>query len=296
MGRHSTLHSSRLPAAPDTADDLEALFQALYGLADPDQIPGKLALGAAWGELLAFLRDGRVPDAPLAPLLTTLHRAAHAQGAADRYLAVMAGVRLPPRAAGVFWQRVLGPLPPGGEAFDRALGKLRWEACGLYLRRAVAIEGERVDWAIAGLLATGRVLRVAIRVRPAPSPLEALAEDLADDRLAACGFEVLGLRDWQLRFAGACALEVADYCRRQAPHLAFPGKLHDPDDDHPVHRLQAAPAVLTPRDASPHWQLREAARRLAFDAGPAAELERYRELVVAASRATAEPDEAPGFG
>lgn len=283
-------------ADESAAERLEALFIALYALRDAGQIPGKLALGVAWGELLAFLRGGPPPDAPLAPLLKALYRAAHARGAAERYLSAMAGVRLPLRAAGVAWQRRLGPQLEGAEAFDGALAKLRWEHHGLYLQRQVMIDGEAADWAIAGLLPTGEVLRVAIRLRPEPSPLEALAEDLADDRLAATGFELLGLRGWQLRYAGSCALEVAAFCRRLAPHLAFPAKLHDPDDDHPVHRLQAAPQRLTPRAGTPHWALREEARRLTADAGPQALLERYRGLVVASSRASAEEDEAPGWG
>jgi len=278
------------------ADRLEALFVALYGLREPGQIAGKLALGVAWVELLAFLRGGPAPDAPLQPLLTTLYRAAHARGAATQYLEAMAGVRLPVRAAGVHWQRRLGPQAPGAEAFDRALQKLRWEEHGLHLQRQVSIAGEPADWAIAGLLPTGAVLRVAVRLRPEPSPLEALAEDLADDRLAATGFALLGVRDWQLRYAGTCALEVAAHCRRLAPHLAFPAKLHDPDDDHPVHRLQAAPQRLTPRDRTPQWALREEARRLTADAGPQALLERYKALVLATSRASAEEDEAPGWG
>ncbi|MDB5101286.1 MAG: hypothetical protein JWM80_5707 [Cyanobacteria bacterium RYN_339] len=280
----------------NAAERLEALFVAIYGLRGAAQIPGKLALGVAWGELLALLRGGPQPDAPLAPLLTSLYRAAHARGAAERYLEAMAGVRLPLRAAGVHWQRRLGAQPEGAEAFDRALAKLRWEAHGLHLQRQVSIQGEPADWAIAGLLPTGVVLRLAVQLRPEPSPLEALAEDLADDRLAATGFEVLGLRDWQLRYAGTCALEVAAHCSRLAPHLGFPAKLHDPDDDHPVHRLQAAPQLLTPRMNTPQWALREEARRLTADAGPQALLDRYRSLVVASSRASADEDEAPGWG
>lgn len=296
MVRQPLMLRHRPHIAPDAADALEALFQALYGLRDAGQIPAKLALGAAWSELLTTLRTGRPAAAPLAPLLRTLYRAAHARGAAERYLAAMQGVRLPLAAAGVRWQRLLGPLPPGGEAFERALMKLRWEVQGLHVRRQVAIAGEPADWAIAGLLPTGETLRLALRVRPAPTPLAMLAEDLADDRLAATGFEVLGLREWQLRFAGAVALEVADHCRRLAPHLAFPAKLHDPDDDHPVHRLQAAPTLLTPREATPHWRARDLARQQAADAGPQALLERYRALVVAETRATAEADEAPSLG
>jgi hypothetical protein len=193
----------------------------------------------------------------------------------------------------VHWQRRLGAQADGAEAFDRALSKLRWEAYGLHCQRQVSIAGEPADWAIAGLMPTGAVLRLAIRLRPEPSPLEALAEDLADDRLAATGFELLGLRDWQLRYAGSCALEVAAHCRQLAPHLAFPAKLHDPDDDHPVHRLQAVPQRLTPRANTPHWALREEARRMGAEAGL---LERYRALVLATSKASAEEDEAPGWG
>jgi hypothetical protein len=295
MGRHSEIIHRRPFSDPDAANDLEALFLALYGLREPNQIPGKLALGAAWGELLAFLRTGRPPDAPLAPLFTTLYRAAQTRGASERYLAVLTGVCLPLRTANVRWHRLLGQLPEGGEAFDRALKKLRWESHGLHLRRQVSINGEAADWSIAGLMPTGKVLKVALRVRPAPSPFEALAEDLADDRLAAAGFEVLGLRTWQLRFAGSCALEIAAFCKRIAPHLNFPAKLFDPDDDHPVHRRQAAPCVLTPRENTPQWRTREYARELK-SASPDSLLERYRALVVAESRASAEGGEAPGLG
>lgn len=287
---------ARTLPTPSAADTLEALFQALYGLPDPALIPGKLALGPAWTDLLGFLRGGRVPDAPLAPLLETLYRAAHAQGAASRYLAAMGGVRLPIPVADCAWRRNLGPLPQGGEAFGRALAKLRLESQGLYVRQRVALVDEHFEWAIAGLLPTGRLLRVAIRVRPTPSPMDALAEDLADDRLAAAGFEVLGLREWQLRYAGACALEVAAFCKELAPHLTFPCKVHDPDDDHPLHRHQATPTRLTPREASPNWGTRERLRQEDALVTKGVLLRRYRAQVLAGTQASADPGEAPSFG
>jgi hypothetical protein len=282
-----------LPNVVPPIHELEALFQALFGLRDPGQIPGKLGLGAGWTDLLTYLREGREPAAPLAPVLQTLYRAAYTCGAAERYLAIMSGVRFSLAAAGVRWRRRLGPLPTGAGAFDRALGKLRWEAHGLHLQRQVMLDGEPADWAIAGLLPTGEVLRVAIRVRPTPSPLASAAEDLADDRLAASGFELLGLREWQLRYAGTCALEVADFCRSLAPYLGFPTKLHDPDDDHPVHRAQARPERLTPREATPNFALREEARRQSGSADP---LERYRAMLLAVSDESAEEGEAPNLG
>lgn len=238
---------------------LTRLALEAFQLDHPADLPRKLQVQpAAWSALCGYLDGGETAPAPRT--LKTVYGAFRAAGFGDRYLALLAGVRFPLASAGVIWERQLGPVTPVEEAFDHALGKLRWDESGLWLRRRLAIAGEDVAWAIAGLMPTGETLKVAVRVRPEPNHLAALKEDLSDDILAAAGFAVVAFRDWQLRFPGACALHVARFCQRFAPGLAVPAKLVDPDDDHPVHRAQAAPAVLTPRRDRPNWTLREALR------------------------------------
>lgn len=276
----------------DRAKRLAQLIQTTFGLAHPGDVPGKVGLSAmAWERLLALLGgDETALEAP-GPVLQAVYRALAGVGLGDRYLAVMAGFSLPLSAAGVAWQRRLGPTTPEREAFHRALGKLRLDQVGLRLERRVTIGGEAVDWAIAGLLPTGQPLKLAIQVRPAPSHLEALEEDLVDDAVAQAGFEVLSFREWQLRYAGACALHVGAALKRQASFVPVPAKLLDPDDDHPIHRIQASPVVATPRASHPNWALRQALRETQPELGREALLAAYRNALLERSAASAEAEE-----
>lgn len=286
-----------MPTDPKTqgagaAERLNRLALEAFQLNHPEEVPRKLRLTpAAWTGLLAYLADGEPRPAPAAETLRTVYQALRAAGAGERYLAVMAGVRFPLTEAGSCWARQLGPSTPAESEFHHALGKLRWDQAGLWLRRRVAIADQEVAWAIAGLLPTGETLRLAVRVRPEPTQLEALAEDLSDDAVAAAGFEVIGFRDWQLRFPGSCALHVARFCRHRAPGLALPARLVDPDDDHPVHRAQATPTVLTPRPARPNWTLREALRSAHPDASAPALLQLYHTRLLDRTAETAEGEE-----
>lgn len=274
------------------AERLTRLALEAFQLHHPEELPRKLHLRpAAWFGLLAYLADGEPQGAPAAETLRTVYQALRAVGAGDRYLAVMAGIRFPLAEAGPHWERQLGPSSEAEEEFDHALSKLRWDSAGLWLRRRVAIAGQEVAWAIAGLMPTGETLRVAVRVRPEATHLQALEEDLSDDAVAAAGFEVVAFRDWQLRFPGTCALHVAQFCRRWAPGMAVPAKLVDPDDDHPVHRAQAAPAVLTPRRDRPNWTLREALRAAHPEATTAGLLNLYHAQLLDRTTASAEDEE-----
>ena len=287
------------PAREETATDawrrghqLESLLRAAFHLASAEEIPGKLGLApASWQALRDFADDTGPAPADPAPVLSRVYRALQGVGLGDRYMAIMRGLTFPLAAAGVQWARQLGPASPALDAFGHALTKLRGDWDGLRLARHVAISGEPVDWAIAGLLPSGEPLRLAIQVRPEPGHLEALAEDLADDAVAEAGFSILMFRDWQLRFAGACALHVATHLHRLAPLVRVPAKLVDPDDDHPVHRVQASPMILTPRSSCPNWALRQALRETHPDQGREALLPLYRDQLLERSVATAEPDE-----
>lgn len=278
------------PTPPGRAASLEALLAHALGVRAAD-LARKLDLDAMrWQAFLAALDAPAACDG-LAECLARVHAALRTAGAAERYAGVMAGLRFPLAAAGVAWRRRLGSADAGREAFSRALGKLRLEQAGLHAGRHVSLHGHTVDWAIAGLLHDGTPLRLAILLRPEPTPLAALAEDLADDALAAQGFELLAFRDWQLRFAGACALHVAEAIAARAPALAVPPRLLDPDDRHAVWRAQARPVRLTPREASPHWPLRDWLRRAQPDLTEAALLSRYEAALIEASRADADDEE-----
>jgi hypothetical protein len=279
----------QLPAESGRAASLEALATAVLGVPDRSGVAAKLAIPAArWADLLGALDDEQPGGDGHAPVLEALHRAFYNLGAEDRYLAAMAGVRFPLEAAGVRWTRRLGPADAARDAFDAALGRLRLERQGLELRRWVEIGGQGVDWAIAGLLPTGRAVRVAIVVRADASPVEALLSDLRDDDVAAAGFEILTFRPWQLKWATACALAVAAHLEAGAPHLRFPRRLHDPDEAPPVHKGQAAPVVGTPRPKSPRWGLRQALRAERPGLPPEALLRAYEEAIHALTAASEE--------
>ena len=302
--RQRNLDAGRAPA-------LEALAAAVLGVPDRAALPAKLAIAPArWAALLAALDEDLAPGEGHAPVLQALHRAFYNLGAEDRYLAVMAGLRFAPEAAGVRWVRGLGPSDPARDAFDAALGRLRLERQGLELRRWVEVGGQAVDWAIAGLLPTGEAVRVAIVVRADRGPAQALLADLTDDAIAAGGlahggadpdgardggsrgFEILVFRPWQLRWATACALAVAAHLEAGRPHLRFPRRLHDPDEAPPVHRGQAAPVVGTPRARTPRWGLREALRAERPGLTPAALLPAYADALDAITAASADDEDA----
>lgn len=265
------------------AGTLAALAAAVLGVADRGAVPAKLAIPPeSWSALLASLDDAPHAAAPpegYAGVLTTLHRAFYNSGAEDRYLQAMAGLHLPVEAAGVRWVRGLGPTDPDRDAFDAALDRLRLEREGLELRRWVEIGGQAVDWAIAGLLPTGRAVRLAIVVRADRGPSEALLADLTDDAIAAGAFDVLVFRPWQLRWATACALAVAATLEAAHPHLHLPRRLHDPDEAPPVHKGQASPIAATPRSRTPRWGLRQALRARHPGLTPPALLPLYEEAL-----------------
>ncbi len=258
------LDTRQLNLETSRASALEALAAAVLGVADRTAVPAKLAIPPArWAALLAALDDDPPAGAPaegFAPVLTTLHRAFYNLSAEDRYFQAMAGARFPLEAAGVRWVRGLGPTDGERDTFDAALGRLRLERQGLEMRRWVEIGGQAVDWAIAGLLPTGRAVRLAIVVRADRGPTQALLADLTDDAIAQGGFDVLVFRPWQVRWATACALAVGASLEAAHPHLRFPRRLHDPDEAPPVHKGQASPIASTPRSRTPRWGLREALR------------------------------------
>lgn len=271
---------------------LEALVREVFALAATDPVHAKLGLAADdWRALLSYMADEGPLERPMAPVLARLHAALRAAGAAERYWAVMAGARFPLAQAGVAWARGLGTSTPEADRFDHALGKLRLDTVGLTVRRHVAIAGERVDWAIAGLAPNGLSVRLAIVSRAPASPLGALREDLADDAVAEAGFELLAFRTWQLRFAGACALHVAERLARHLEGLRVPTRLVDPEDGFILQRIQAAPAVLTPRHTSPNWALREALRARHPQADRARLLALYEDHVIERTLASSEGDE-----
>jgi hypothetical protein len=229
--------------------------------------------------------------AALTPRRQSPNWAMRAAGAGPAYWEAMSGVCFPLSQAGVAWERCLGGATAEGDRFDHALGKLRLGTVGLTVRRRVAIAGEPVDWAIAGLLPNGEAFRLAVLVRSPASPLGALREDLADDAVAAAGFEMLAFRDWQLRFAGTCALLVAERIAKQAEGLRVPARLLEPEDGFILNRIQAGPAALTPRRESPNWALRESLRA----AHPLADRTRllaiYEDQVIARTLASSEDEE-----
>lgn len=274
------------------AGALQALAAAALGVADRTALPAKLAIEAAgWAHLLAALDDEPAPaadPAAYAPALEALHRAFYNLGAEDRYLAALAGARFPAEAAGVRWVRGLGPTDAARDAFDAALGRLRLERQGLELRRWVEVGGQAVDWAIAGLLPTGKAVRVAIVVREDRGPRQALLADLTDDAIAAAGFELLVFRPWQVRWATACALAVGAALEAAHPHLRFPRRLHDPDEAPPVHKGQAAPIAATPRHRTPRWGLRQALRAEHPGLTPQALLPLYEDALDAITAASEE--------
>lgn len=280
--RHRNLDAGRAGA-------LQALAAAVLGVPDRAAVPAKLAIApASWSALLAALDEEAVAGEEIAPALEALHRAFYNLGAEDRYLEAMAGARFAPEAAGVRWVRGLGPTDAVREGFDAALGRLRLERQGLELRRWVEIGGQAVDWAIAGLLPTGKAVRLAIVVREDRGPAQALLADLVDDAIAAAGFEVVVFRPWQVRWGTACALAVAAHLEAGFPQLRFPRRLHDPDEAPPVHKGQAAPVVATPRSRTPRWGLREALRREHPGLTPAALLPFYEDALDAITAASEE--------
>lgn len=271
---------------------LDALVREVLRLAPADRVPAKLALPPeAWHALLSHMADEGPLQIELAPVLARVYAAMRAAGAGPAYWEAMSGVCFPLSQAGVAWERCLGGTTAEGDRFDHALGKLRLASVGLTVRRRVAIAGEPVDWAIAGLLPNGEAFRLAVLVRSPASPLGALREDLADDAVAAAGFEILAFRDWQLRFAGTCALLVAERIATQAEGLRVPARLLEPEDGFILNRIQAGPAALTPRRESPNWALRESLRA----AHPLADRTRllaiYEDQVIARTLASSEDEE-----
>jgi hypothetical protein len=264
---------------------------------DRQALPAKLAVPVeSWRALLAAIDTFGEGEAHPS-VLVALHRAFYNLGAEERYLEVMDGVRFPAAAAGVRWSRRLAPTDDRRDAFDDALGGLRLETQGLELRRSVEIGGRAVDWAIAGLLPTGRAVRVAIVVRAAEGeagagPVHALLADLADDEIAAAGFEVLVFRPWQLVWASACSVAVGAYLRAGAPHLRFPRRIHDPEKAKPpVHKGQAEPVLGTPRPRSPRWGLRQALREAHPGLDPEALLPLYSDALDALTASSATQDD-----
>jgi hypothetical protein len=274
------------------AERLVALIQAALNVADPALVPAKLGLAPArWHAFLDHLAEAGELDAPSRSLLATVYGALRAVGASDAYWALMEGVRFPLEHAGARWARTLGATSAPHDAVDHALAKLRLERVGLHVRRRVAIAGATVDWAIAGVVPTGEVVRLAVVVRTASSPLAALREDLADDAVAAEGFELLAFRDWQLRYPGACALHVAEAVGRRVEGLRLPARLVEPEDAFVIQRIQAAPAMLTPRQASPNWATREALRAQHPHADFTRLLGLYEDTIVERTLASADGEE-----
>jgi hypothetical protein len=271
---------------------LDALVRDVLRLQPAERVPAKLGLAPeAWHALLSHMAGEGPLTTDMAPVLSRLYAAMRAAGAAADYWEAMSGVCFPLHQAGVAWERCLGGATAEGDRFDHALGKLRLGTVGLTVRRRVAIAGEPVDWAIAGLLPTGEALRLAVLVRSPASPLGALREDLADDAVAAAGFEILAFRDWQLRFAGTCALLVAERIATRAEGLRVPAKLLEPEDGFILNRIQAGPAALTPRRESPNWALREALRAAHPLADRARLLTIYEDQVIARTLASSEDEE-----
>ncbi|HEY9721069.1 MAG TPA: hypothetical protein V6D47_03600 [Oscillatoriaceae cyanobacterium] len=285
-----SLSHAKPPVPANRASSLTALLAHALGVSATDLAPKLDVAPTRWQAFLDALDMPALPDG-LADCLMRVHGVLRAVGAGQRYEAVMAGLRFPIEAAGVRWRRQLGRGDGEREAFSNALGKLRLEHVGLHVGRHVSVDGHAVDWAIAGLLYDGTPLRLALLVRPEPTTFTALAEDLADDALAAQGFELLEFRDWQLRFAGACALHVAEAIAARAPGLRVPPRLFDPDDRHAIFRVQSAPLRLTPRETSPNWQLREWLRQSQPGLDEAALLARYEAAMIERSRASAEGEE-----
>lgn len=271
---------------------LDALVREALHVAPGASVPAKLGLDpGAWHALLAYLADETPLAIDVGPVLARLYAALRTVGAAPRYWEVMSGASFPLAQSGAAWERCLGATTGEGDRFDHALGKLRLSDVGLHVRRRVAVAGERVDWAIAGLLPSGEAVRLAIVVRTPASPLHALREDLADDAVAAGGFELLAFRDWQLRFAGTCALLVAERLARRAEGLRVPARLLEPEDGFILSRIQAGPAVLTPRHLSPNWALREALRAAHPLADRTRLLALYEDHVIERTLATSDDEE-----
>lgn len=310
--------ASWLEAPPDRR--LEHLLLAVFGLADASAIPRKLGLSAAaWADLSGFLAEGAPLQADPAPSLRRLAAALRAVGASERYTVALRGVCFPSSLCGGPWPRALGPASPEHRAFGRALARLRWEETGVRLLSRLRVAENPVDFALVGLLPDGSPLRLAVLVRPQPRWGAALWEDLAEDAIAEAGFEVLGLRDWQLRDPEGCAAHVARAVRARAPHWAVSEALLSPwepaagepaegPEDGPeagsrwgTRREEAvaaaalsAPSRLTPRSASPRWAVRCALRRAHPGLGEAAFLTLYREHVAECERASTEADCAEG--
>lgn len=276
---------------------LEALLREVLALGAAGSIPAKLAVPvAAWRAFLAQVAGEDGPTAAIAPMLRTVHGALRAVGAEAHYLEIMAGQRFPLAAAGVQWRRELGAADPAHDRLSEALDKLRLDTAGLWARHRVSIADSPVDWAVAGLTPTGEAVRLAIVVRAPESPTAVLRHDLADDAVAAAGFSLLAFRDWQLRYPGACAMHIAAHLARAGATLRPPARVLEPEDAFVLQRIQAAPAELTPRSASPHWALREALRRAHPQADRAELLRRYEDTVLEGTRASAEPDEWTALG
>ncbi|MFN3432584.1 MAG: hypothetical protein ACK46X_21885, partial [Candidatus Sericytochromatia bacterium] len=275
---------------------LEALLREALAIGAAS-VPAKLGVtAAAWRAFLGQLAGEDGQTGPVAPMLRTVHGALRAVGAEAPYLEVMAGHRFPLAAAGVAWRRELGAADPAHDRLSEALDKLRLDAAGLWARHRVSIAGAPVDWAIAGLSPTGEAVRLAIAVRAPESPTAVLRHDLADDAVAAAGFDLLAFRDWQLRYPGACAMHIAAHLARSGVALRPPARVLEPEDAFVLQRIQAAPAALTPRAQSPHWALREALRAAHPHAEPAELLRRYEDRVLEGTRASAEPDEWTALG
>lgn len=274
------------------AERLEALVCRALGVSSPADIPAKLGLAEApWAEFLRYLAEGGALAVSARPILERVYGALRLTGHEDAYWEAMAEVRFPLDQAGVAWQRCLGTRSDAHDRLDHALAKLRLERVGLTVRRRVAIAGEVVDWAIAGLTPTGEVVRLAVVVREPASPLGALREDLADDAVALAGFELLSFRDWQLRYPGDCALHLAEHLAKRVPGLRLPKRLLEPEDGFILQRIQAAPAVLTPRTQSPNWALRESLRRSHPSLDRAGLLAMYEDRVIERTIASSDDEE-----
>lgn len=274
------------------AERLEALVCRALGLGAGAEIPAKLGLAEGpWAEFLRYVAEGGALGVSARPILERVYAALRLTGFEAAYWEVMAEASFPLDQAGVAWQRCLGARSEAHDRLDHALAKLRLERVGLTVRRRVAIAGEVVDWAIAGLTPTGEAVRLAVVVREPASPLRALREDLADDAVALAGFELLSFRDWQLRYAGDCALHIAELLARRVPGLRVPGRLLEPEDGFILQRIQAAPAVLTPRTASPNWALRESLRRSHPQLDRAGLLALYEDRVIERTIASSDDEE-----